>query len=235
MGERSQFSLILMHQFSRVVSFNSLQTTSKGRFPFMRNYSAGGNSFLTVFFFFSPELLRHFPFANCGYFSSLLCAAPTLCNISLSVCCLLSHQMKSVIWIDSPYGKKILSGSSGGSHLTHQYAIQGSSSTLPWERYRGIAGATHALIGLQLGQTQSYRAISKQITGFRAVLVDRTSEIIQCSTPFTEGSEIGQLLGLFHRTAWWQKLDQTPSPRPLLSKHSKSRAVSMILRITSNS
>ena len=43
-------SLTLLNWFSRVVSFNSLQTTSKGRFLFMRNCSAGGNAILTLFF-----------------------------------------------------------------------------------------------------------------------------------------------------------------------------------------
>lgn len=77
-------SLILMNQFSRVVSFNSLQTLSKGLLLFMRNRSTRGNSFLTLF---PPELLRHFPFVNCGYFSCMQYAAPTIPNVNGLIFC----------------------------------------------------------------------------------------------------------------------------------------------------
>ena len=67
---------------------------------------------------------------------------------------------------------------SGEQSFTPSICVPCLSSILHGERYEEIAGIIHALICLLLGQTKSYRTISKEIIDLRILQLDRTFEII---------------------------------------------------------
>lgn len=132
-----------MNLFSRVASFNSLQTMSQGLFLFMRSCGARGNSFLLLFI--AQNCYNSFHLRVVWWFSHHPPPLPFMLFPLgyLSVWFLPVFRCKSVVcnrfsWFVSI----ILTLSPGRSHLISKYMML--SPILHWERVKEISGIIYS-------------------------------------------------------------------------------------------